>query len=258
LTAALLRLSVIALSGVPEVARGDDLAEIVLGACKASGEALQDGDILVLAQKIVSKSEGRLVRLAEVTPSARAVMLAAATAKDPRIVELILSESTEVLRAERNVLIVVHRLGFVLANAGIDQSNVAADSEDAAALLLPLDPDSSCARLRAALKERTGKDVAVVVNDSLGRAWRAGTVGTALGASGLPGLLDLRGQPDRHGRILRSTEVGFADEVAAAASMVMGQGAEGRPVVLVRGLPLPPKPGRAADLLRRPEQDLFR
>jgi coenzyme F420-0:L-glutamate ligase/coenzyme F420-1:gamma-L-glutamate ligase len=185
-------------------------------------------------------------------------MLAAAVGKDARIVELILSESSQVLRAERNVLIVVHRLGFVLANAGIDQSNVAAGSDDGVALLLPVDPDGSCARLREALQKRSGANVAVVINDSLGRAWRSGTVGTALGASGLPALLDLRGRPDRHGRILRATEVGFADEIAATASMVMGQGAEGRPLVLVRGLPFRPAAGRAADLVRRSEQDLFR
>jgi coenzyme F420-0:L-glutamate ligase/coenzyme F420-1:gamma-L-glutamate ligase len=253
-----LRLSLVALVGVPEIARGDDLADIVVDACAASGERLGDGDVVVLAQKIVSKAEGRMVRLADVRPSPRAAMLAAAVGKDARLVELILSESQRVLRAERGILIVVHRLGIVLANAGIDQSNVAPGAGDEIALLLPADPDGTCARVREALRERSGASVGIVVNDSLGRAWRQGTVGTALGASGLPALLDLRGTPDRHGRVLRATEIGLADEIASAASAVMGQAAEGRPIVLFRGLPYASAPGRAADLVRPPEQDLFR
>jgi coenzyme F420-0:L-glutamate ligase/coenzyme F420-1:gamma-L-glutamate ligase len=227
-----------------------------LRATAASNERLADGDIVVLAQKIVSKAEGRRVRLADVTPSTRARMLAATVGKDPRIVELILSESARVLRAERGLLIVVDKRGHVLANAGIDQSNVSGGDE--AALLLPADPDASCARLREAIRQRSGAAVAVVINDSLGRAWRKGTVGTALGASGLPALLDLRGTPDRHGRALRTTEVGLADEIAAAASALMGQAGEGRPVVLVRGLPHSATDGRARDLVRPEEQDLFR
>jgi coenzyme F420-0:L-glutamate ligase/coenzyme F420-1:gamma-L-glutamate ligase len=258
LTANPLRISLTALAGVPEIAPGADLAAIVLDACASSNERLADGDVVVLAQKIISKAEGRLVRLADVAPSPRAAMLAASTGKDPRVVELILSESTRILRAERGILIVVHRLGFVLANAGIDQSNVAPGAGDQVALLLPADPDGTCERLRAALRQRSGANLAVVINDSLGRAWRQGTVGTALGASGLPAVHDLRGTPDRHGRILRATEVGLADEIASAASAVMGQAAEGRPIVLVRGLPYPAVAGRAADLVRPPEQDLFR
>jgi coenzyme F420-0:L-glutamate ligase / coenzyme F420-1:gamma-L-glutamate ligase len=243
------------LAGVPPVAAGDDLAAVIVAAAHASGVTLRAGDILVLAQKIVSKAEGRAVDLATVTPSARAVSLAAATEKDPRLVELILSESTEVLRHRPGAIIVAHRLGLVLANAGIDRSNVGAADH---VLLLPRDPDASCAAIRAKLAVATGADVAVMIIDSLGRAWRNGTVGTAIGVSGLPGLLDLRGTPDLFGRPLETTELGFADEIAAAASLVMGQAAEGRPVVLVRGVATGRRDGSAQELIRPREKDLFR
>jgi coenzyme F420-0:L-glutamate ligase / coenzyme F420-1:gamma-L-glutamate ligase len=241
------------LDGIPMIAAGDDLAAIILAALKHSGCTPAAGDVLVVAQKIVSKAEGRMVDLRTVTPSPRAVALGKETQKDPRIVELILAESTEVLRHRPGVLIVAHRLGIVLANAGIDRSNVG----DENVLLLPRDPDRSCAELRRAISA-AGVDVAVVIIDSIGRAWRNGTVGTAIGVSGLPGLLDLRGTPDLFGRALETTEVGFADEVAAAASLVMGQAGEGRPVVLARGLGYGRRDGTAQELVRAREKDLFR
>jgi coenzyme F420-0:L-glutamate ligase / coenzyme F420-1:gamma-L-glutamate ligase len=252
------RLELTALDGVPTVRQGDDLAEIILAGATRSGIALETGDILVLAQKIVSKAEGRLRRLSDVEPSAEARALAARAEKDPRVVELILRESTEVVRARPGVIIVAHRRGFVMANAGIDASNVESAPPDEAVLLLPEDPDASAARLRERLRARAGVDVGVVINDSFGRAWRLGTVGTAIGVAGLPALLDLRGTPDRTGRCLQVTDVGVADEVAAAASLLMGQAAEGRPIVHVRGFPYARRDGSAAELVRPKEQDLFR
>lgn len=249
-------LRLIALPGIPLVAEGNDIAALILDALVACGEALHDGDVLVIAQKIVSKAEGRAVRLATVTPSARAIALAKETGKDPRLVELILGESDEVLRYRRDVIVVAHRLGFVTANAGIDQSNVGSD--DAEALLLPRDPDASCSALRATLRRRTGADTGVVINDSHGRAWRNGTVGVALGVAGLPALVDLRGRPDLYDRALRITEVGLADELAAAASLLMGQSNEGRPVVLARGVPYSRRDGSVRELLRPRDRDLFR
>lgn len=250
-------LRLVALPGIPLVREGDDLATLILAAIARAGERLADGDVLVVAQKIVSKSEGRTVRLSSVVPSGRAAELARATGKDPRLVELILSESAEVVRHAREVIVVAHRLGYVMANAGIDQSNVDHEGGECA-LLLPRDPDASSAALRARLAERTGADVGVIVNDSHGRAWRNGTVGVALGVAGLPGLLDLRGRPDLFDRKLRITEVGLADELAAAASLLMGQADEGRPVVLVRGVPHPRRDGSARELVRARERDLFR
>ena len=250
------RMTVTALDGIAEVRPGGDLAAIVLDAVSGNGETLQDGDVVVIAQKIVSKAEGRFADLAAVTPSPRAVELAAAVEKDARLVELILAESAEVLRHRPGVLIVVHRRGYVLANAGIDSSNVGGN--DSTVLLLPEDPDRSAGALRDALKERAGVDVGIIVNDSLGRAWRTGTVGVALGAAGIAALNDLRGRPDRDGRELRVSEVGLADELASAASVVMGQAAEGRPVALIRGVPYAAAEGTAADLVRPKEIDLFR
>jgi coenzyme F420-0:L-glutamate ligase/coenzyme F420-1:gamma-L-glutamate ligase len=214
--------------------------------------------LFVIAQKIVSKAEGRKVRLADVRPSVRAETLAKESDKDARVVELILQESTEVLRVRVGAIIVVHRLGYVLANAGIDASNVEAADGDESVLLLPADPDGSAAAIRAGVRRATGADVGVVVNDSFGRAWRLGTTGTAVGIAGLPGLLDLRGVPDRTGRALRVTEVGLGDELAAAASLLMGQAAEGRPVVHVRGFPYGRREGNAAELIRPPQMDMFR
>ena len=256
-----------ALAGFPPRIRpGDDLAALVLGALARAGESLRDGDVVVVAQKIVSKSEGRTVRLAEVAPSPRAADLAARTGKDPRAVEAILGESAEVLRAAPGVLIVETRHGLVLANAGADLSNVEHDDENDHLLLLPEDPDASAARLRAALAVRLGARaprIGVIVADSVGRAWREGTVGLAIGVSGLPARLDRRGEPDLFGRALHVTEVGIADAIASAASIVMGEGAEGRPAALVRGLSFDDRSeaerdGRARDLVRPRGRDLFR
>jgi len=249
-------LSIAALAGIPLVKEGDDIAGLILNGLAASGLLLRRGDVLVIAQKIVSKAEGRVVDLRGVTPSPRAKQLAAEVDKDPRLVELILRESTEVVRHRKGVLVVAHRSGIVLANAGIDASNVAGDEHHV--LLLPEDCNRSCRDIRARLGVRTRVEPAVLIIDSLGRAWRNGTVGVALGAAGLPALLDLRGTPDLFGRELRSTELGIADEIAAAASLLMGQAGEGTPVVLLRGLNLPDADGSADDLIRARELDLFR
>ncbi len=258
MTAIPTRMTVIALAGIPEVRSGDDLAELIVDATAANGEAIADGDVLVVAQKIVSKAEGRYVDLADVTPSDEAVKLAAQVDKDARLVELILSESAEVVRFRPGVLIIANRHGLVLANAGIDTSNLDPERGETEVLLLPEDSDRSAVALREALARRTGASIGVVVNDSLGRAWRNGTVGVAIGASGVAALADLRGRPDRRGRELRVTEIGLADEIAAAASSVMGQADEGRPVVIVRGLAQAAGEGRARDLVRARELDLFR
>lgn len=245
------------LPGLPTVRSGDDLAGLALAGLARAGLTLADGDLLVFAQKVVSKAEGRSVVLSTVEPSPRACELAAVADKDPRVVELVLRESREVLRCRPGVLVVEDRRGFVMANAGIDASNVEGGGDEQV-LLLPESPDASAAALQAALQSRTGRSVGVVINDSFGRAWRLGTVGTALGVAGIPGLLDLRGRPDRNGRVLMTSELGVADEVAAAASLMMGQGDEGRPIVHLRGFPYPAAPGTGASLLRPKAKDLFR
>ncbi len=251
-------LDLLPLDGIPMVAEGDDLCALILDAAAASGDTLADGDVLVVAQKIVSKTEGRLVRLADVEPTPRAESLAAETEKDPRVVQLILDESGEVLRARPGLIIVQHRLGMVMANAGIDASNISADGGKEFVLLLPLDPDASAARLRAELRRQAGVDVAIVISDSVGRAWRVGIVGIAIGAAGLPGVVDERGAPDLFGRPLLVTQTGLADEVASAASLLQGQGGQGRPVVRLRGLSWSAPEGTAADLVRPLEHDMFR
>src|SRR5262245_32046118 len=249
-------LTLTALPGIPEVTAGMDLAALVLEAVARADRRLLDGDVLVIAQKIVSKAEGRTVRLADVTPSSRALELARNSERDPRLVELILRESREVVRVKRGVIIVEHRLGFVMASAGIDQSNV--PGEDEAALLLPVAPDVSARLLREELARRSATDLGVVINDSFGRAWRNGVTGVAIGAAGLPALVDLRGTADRGGRALKVTQVAAADEIASAASLLMGQGAEGTPVVLARGFPYARREGTAAELVRPRDEDLFR
>jgi coenzyme F420-0:L-glutamate ligase / coenzyme F420-1:gamma-L-glutamate ligase len=241
---------------IPMIQPGDDLPGIVLAAAGAAGIDWRDRDVLVLAQKIVSKAEGRIAYLPDVTPSTRALELAAATGKDPRLVEVILRESIEVLRVRPGLLVVEHRLGFVCANAGVDQSNVA--GRDEWALLLPADPDASARRLRDTIRAATGADVAVIISDSHGRAWRFGTVGVAIGVAGLHPLSDLRGQPDLTGRALQITEVGTADELAAAAGLLMGQAGEGTPAVLVRGATFVAGEGRLGEILRPRAGDLFR
>jgi coenzyme F420-0:L-glutamate ligase / coenzyme F420-1:gamma-L-glutamate ligase len=248
----------VALADVPLVKAGDDLVSLTIKALARSGETLRAGDVLVFAQKIVSKAERRIVRLGDVVPSARALQLSVDVNKDPRLVELILSEATEVVRYRRDVLVVAHRLGFVVANAGIDFSNVEQGADDDTALLLPLDPDSTCAALRKTLLQRTGVNVGVIINDSHGRAFRNGTVGVAIGASGLPTVVDLRGNADLFGRPLRSSQVALADEIASAASLLMGQAEEGRPIVLARGIPGARGEGNATALVRDKTLDMFR
>lgn len=250
-------LSLTALPGIAEVELGASLARVIADAVARAGMSLEHGDVVVIAQKIVSKAEGRQARLASVEPSSRARELAAKVSKDPRVVELMLRESRDVLRAARGVLIVEHRLGFVMASAGIDQSNVPG-AHDEQVLLLPEDPDASARRIRDELREMTAIDIAVVINDSFGRAWRNGVTGTAIGVAGIPALVDLRGSPDREGRALQVTQVAAADELAAAASLVMGQADEGLPVVLARGFPYARRAGTVQELIRPREEDLFR
>jgi coenzyme F420-0:L-glutamate ligase/coenzyme F420-1:gamma-L-glutamate ligase len=217
-----------------------------------------DGDILIIAQKVVSKAEGRFVDLVEVVPSARALALANEVNKDARLVEVILSESDEVVRHKRDVLIVAHRLGFVMANAGVDQSNVAPAADGERVLLLPRDPDASAAALKARLDGEFGVDLAVVINDSFGRPWRNGAVGVALGAAGIPALQNLIGAPDLFGRRMRVSEVALADEIASAASLLMGQSDEGQPAVHLRGLHCGAPAAPASALVRSRELDMFR
>jgi coenzyme F420-0:L-glutamate ligase / coenzyme F420-1:gamma-L-glutamate ligase len=248
------------LPGIPLIKSEDDLTEIILNGLEQAGINLEDGDILVLAQKIVSKAEGRMVNLAEVEPSSRAIGLGECTDKDPRLIELILQESRIILRTRPGTLIVEHRLGFICANAGIDHSNVRGEGspEEEMVLLLPMDPDASARSIRENLEERSRTKLGVLIIDSHGRAWRLGTVGVAIGLSGLPGIQDLRGQPDLFDYNLRITQVGAADELAAGASLVMGQAAEGTPVVHVRGFPYQLREGSSMELLRPKDKDLFR
>jgi coenzyme F420-0:L-glutamate ligase / coenzyme F420-1:gamma-L-glutamate ligase len=248
----------LALSSFPQVAAGDDLAALTVAALTRGELRLQSADVLIFAQKVVSKAEGRRIDLATVTPSEQALELAHTVQKDARLVELVLRESRRIVRAAKDVLIVEHRLGLIMANAGIDQSNVADPANGEFALLLPEAPDASAARLRTRLGELTGCEPGIIISDSFGRPWRVGTVGVAIGCAGVASVLDLRGKTDLFGRPLRITVVGYADELAAAASVVMGQADEAQPVILVRGL-APHVPHRsAAALLRPPELDLFR
>ena len=251
------KLTLTALPGIPEIERGAALGSLLVGAVARAGEKILAGDILVIAQKIVSKAEGRMVRLGDITPSLEARDLAQAAEKDPRLVELILRESHAVLRVKPGVIIVEHRLGFVMANAGVDRSNVAA-AEEEVALLLPEDPDASARRLRDSVRAVSGLEVGIVINDSFGRAWRNGVTGIAIGVAGIPALVDLRGTADRGGRTLQVTQVAAADELAAAASLVMGQADEGLPAVLARGFPYPLRAGAAQELVRPRAEDLFR
>lgn len=247
------------LPGIPVVNPGDDLSALIRDGLKRGGVSLEQGDILVVAQKIVSKSEGRIVNLADVVPSQEAIDLAQKIEKDSRFVELILKESKSVLRTRPGTIIVEHRLGFVCANAGIDHSNVhrLSDTEEWV-LLLPEDPDASAQALREELEQVSGVSLGVLIIDSHGRAWRMGTAGVAIGFSGMPGLVDLRGESDLFGYMLEITQVGAADELASAASLVMGQAAEGTPVIHARGFPYKLREGQLNELIRPEHEDLFR
>jgi coenzyme F420-0:L-glutamate ligase / coenzyme F420-1:gamma-L-glutamate ligase len=256
----LTQLSLTALPGLPLVEPGDDLAALILMALQRTGLALADGDVLIVAQKVVSKAEGRLVDLKAVDPSGAAIELGNQTQKDPRLVEVILGESKQVLRTRPGLIIVEHRLGFVCANAGVDHSNVRGPGGTPGewVLMLPLDPDGSAQHLCDSLRQKTGAQIGVLIIDSHGRAWRMGTVGVAIGVAGFPAVLDLRGHPDLFGDLLQVTQVGLADELAAGASLVMGQADEGLPVVHARGLPYTLRDGSLNELLRPKEDDLFR
>lgn len=239
---------------MPMVQCGDDIAAQIATALNESKMRLEENDVLVVAQKIVSKAEGRLVQLDSVEPSAEAMRRANETGKDARLVELILRESVSVVRQERNLLITENHLGLVMANAGIDQSNVASGC----ALLLPENPDQSAANLRAALKALLKVRAGVVIADSIGRAWRLGIVGHAIGVAGVEALIDRRQTRDLHSRELRVTEIAVADEIAAAGTLLMGQAAEGVPVVVIQGFSSFEHPGSARDLIRPKDLDLFR
>lgn len=248
-----------AVPGLPLIAPGDDLGRLIVDHLSAVARDLQDGDILVIAQKIVSKAENRLVRLADVSPDARAEEVAALTNKDPRRVQVVLDDSREIVRARPGLLIVEQNSGWICAHAGMDRSNVAPDNGDDVVALLPEDADASAARIRNRIHELTGKTVAVIINDSHGRPWRVGTVGVCIGCAGLPPLWNQRGLADLYGYELVASEECIADELAASASLLMGQSDEGRPVVVVRGYappPLPPAP--ATTIQRAKETDVFR
>ena len=250
-----------ALPNFPLVQPGDDLAALILARLAAAGEILQPGDVLVIAQKVVSKAEGRLVRLADVAVNECAQEVAETTGKDPRVVQVILDDSTEILRAKRGLLIVQQKAGWIAAHGGVDRSNVRPDADGGDRLaLLPVDADASAESIRARLAELTGVAPAVIVSDSHGRPWRVGTVGVTIGCAGLPPVWDQRGLPDLFGYELQGSEECIADELASAASLVMGQSDEGRPVILIRGYPLPEgvPPAPARTIQRPREMDVFR
>ncbi len=253
-------LTITPLKNIPLIRQGDNLADILVDSILNSTIQLENNDILVIAQKIVSKSEGRMVNLATVTPSEKAIELAQKTEKDARVVQLMLQESNEIVRTRIGAIIVEHKLGFVCANAGIDHSNVAGDGSENEeyVLLLPEDPDASAKAMRDQIKQKTDINVGVMIIDSHGRAWRNGTVGVCIGLSGIPAMIDERGWKDLFGFTLKITIVGVADELAAAASLMMGQASEGIPAVHVRGFPYPLGEGSLKELIRPKQQDMFR
>ncbi|HYM68352.1 MAG TPA: coenzyme F420-0:L-glutamate ligase [bacterium] len=244
------------IEGIPDVLPGASLPDLLVDALRTHGPVPQDGDIVVIAQKVVSKAEGSIVDLADVTPGEVAARLAREGGKDPRLIEVILRESKQVVRAHGGVLITEHRLGFICANAGVDHSNVGIGPEVVS--LLPRDPDASARAIREAVRGAFGASVAVVINDSHGRPHREGAVGVCIGAAGLEPLLSLVGRPDRYGYTMRSSVEAVADELAGAATLLQGQCDEGTPAVLIRGAPVPRGDGGAAKLLRDPSRDLFR
>ena len=253
-------LTITPLKNIPLIRQGDNLADILVDSILNLTIQLENNDILVIAQKIVSKSEGRMVNLATVTPSEKAIELAQKTEKDARVVQLMLQESNEIVRTRIGAIIVEHKLGFVCANAGIDHSNVAGDGSENEeyVLLLPEDPDASAKALRDQIKQKTDINVGVMIIDSHGRAWRNGTVGVCIGLSGIPAMIDERGWKDLFGFTLKITIVGVTDELAAAASLMMGQASKGIPAVHVRGFPYPLGEGSLKELIRPKQQDMFR
>lgn len=251
-----MELRVLPVTGLPMIQEGDDLALLITNQLHDNQQLLEHGDVIVIAQKIVSKSEGRLVSLASITPSEEAVRLAAETDKDARLVEVILRESDAVVRHKPGVMIMRHRLGHVGAHAGVDQSNIDHGDDDAA-LLLPLDPDASAKRLREAIRHRSGKEIGVLISDSGNRPWRLGTTGIAIGASGFTVLDDRRGGTDLYGRELKVTLINRADSIATAATLIMGETTERIPVAIVRGFEYEPVEQNAAMINRPVEEDLF-
>lgn len=252
------QLTLTALPNIPLVMRGDDLAMIILRGLHDARIELQDGDVLVLAQKIVSKSEGRMVRLRDVTPSSHAIELAQQSNKDARFCEVVLWDTREVLRVRDGLIVVETNHGWVCANAGIDRSNVAPHDDEEWVLRLPEDADRSARELRERLRALTSHDVGIIIDDTHGRAWRNGAIGVAIGVAGLPAVEDLRGKPDLFGYHLQVTTIGLADQIASAASLVQGQADEGQPIVHVRGVPKSQRDGSAREIVRTKEQDLFR
>jgi coenzyme F420-0:L-glutamate ligase/coenzyme F420-1:gamma-L-glutamate ligase len=244
---------------MPLIQAGDDLASLIVDRLQAINETLQAGDVVIVAQKVVSKAEGRLVRLAEVVPDQRAMAMAEVVGRDAHVVQVVLDDSRQVLRAQRGLLVVEQRSGWVCANAGVDRSNVEPDSASEYLTLLPVDADASAEALRQRLYTLTSVAPAVLISDSHGRAWRIGTVGVCIGCAGLPPIWNQRGLHDLFGYKLQSSEECIADELAAAASLVMGQSNEGRPVVIIRGYETPPAPPAPASAIQRPaEHDVFR
>jgi len=246
------------LLGIPLINRGDNLCQLILDAIEANKLILTDGSILVLAQKIVSKAEDRFVNLKTIKPTALAIEYSVKTDKDPRLVELILQESKSVIRHRKGVLVVENHQGLIMANAGIDHSNVEQDPENDWVLLLPENPDKSTASLHNELLRKTGCKIGVIINDSIGRGWRNGTIGTAIGVAGLSSIVDLRGRADLFGNHLRVSEEAIADELASAASLIQGQADEGLPVVLIEGYRTSSQHIPASELIRPEEKDLFR
>lgn len=242
--------------GFPDIRPGDDLPGIIVDTCRSNGVAPADGDVLVVAQKVVSKAEGSVVNLSEIMPGSDALKLAAATGKDARLVQVIMKESRQILRFRPGLIIAEHRLGFICANAGVDYSNVGLGEDWVS--VLPKDPDASAARIRAAVRDASGAQVAVIINDTHGRPFREGAVGVAIGVSGLEPLFSYIGQEDLYGYVLHASIESVADEMAGTASLLQGQAAEGTPLVLIRGARFSVGPGGARRLLREPDKDMFR
>ena len=248
------RIEIIAIHGLPEVHPADDLTGLLLTGLRGSGETLSSGDVVVVAQKVVSKAEGRIVALSDVAPGERALRMAAESGKDARLLEVVLGETKKIVRWTNGILICETHHGFICANAGVDRSNAGAPDQ---AVLLPVAPDASAARIRSEIRARTDADVAVVVTDTFGRAWREGHANIAIGIAGLPALRRYMGEQDPHGYDLRVTEIAVADEVAAAAELVMGK-LDRCPAAIVRGLRAAWSDETAQDYVRSEERDLFR
>jgi len=251
-------LKLVGLRHIPRIKEGSNLSLLILKSARRQLFPIKNNDIVVITQKIISKSEGRLIDLRHVNPSTEAQRIATITDKNPQLVQLILDESEEILRMRKGLIIVRHKLGFVCANAGIDHSNtIQGDKECNFVLLLPEDPDKSAQKIRDGIEKTIHKQVGVLIIDSHGRAWRNGTIGTTIGAAGVPGIVDLRGKQDLFGYTLKATQVAAADELAAAASLLMGQADEAIPCVIARGFPYPLREFKISEMIRSVENDLF-